>query len=136
MPRRERARQNGLMPKRVLVVDDHVDTVKTTVELFRAHGHEAKGCYNGKDALLAIRDFDPDAVVMDIAMPGINGWDAARTIRADYPGKRPLLIAITGKYKGAADRILTKLNGFDHCFLKPPEPAKLIELVESAPKRK
>jgi two-component system CheB/CheR fusion protein len=99
----------------VLVVDDQVDTVRTTVELFRD------------------RDLDPDAVVMDIAMPGITGWDAARTIGEDFPGKRPLLIAITGQYKGAADLILTKLSGFDHYFLKPPEPAKLIELVGSAP---
>ena len=121
------------MPKRVLVVDDHVDTVHSTVGMFRAHGHDARGCYNGKDALQAIRDFDPDAVVMDIAMPGSTGWDAARAIREAFPGKRPLLIAITGKYKGAADLILTKMNGFDHYLLKPAEPKTLVELVETVP---
>jgi len=120
------------MPKRVLVVDDHADTVKSTVAMLSAHGHEARGCYSGKDAVRAIREFDPDAVVMDIAMPGLTGWDVARAIRQEFPGKRPLLIAVTGEYKGAADLILTKMNGFDHYFLKPTEPAKLIELIETA----
>lgn len=87
------------MPKRVLVVDDHVATVETTVAFLRSHGHDAKGCYSGKEALQAVRDFDPDA-------------------------------AVTRKYKGAADLILTKMNGFDHYFLKPTEPAKLAELIE------
>lgn len=120
------------MPKRVLVVDDSVDIVESTVALFKAAGHDARGCYNGGDALQAIREFDPDAVVMDIAMPGVSGWDAARAIRQEFPGRRPLLIAVTGEYKGAADLILTKMNGFDHYFLKPTEPRKLIELIEAA----
>ena len=120
------------MPKRVLVVDDAVDIVQSTVAFLRASGYDARGCYNGKDALEAIREFDPDAVVMDIAMPGVSGWDAAREIRRQFPGKRPLLIAVTGEYKGAADLILTRMNGFDHYFLKPTEPAKLIELIEAA----
>ena len=119
------------MAKRVLVVDDHVDTVQSTVAVFRSAGYDAKGCYNAKDALQAIRDFDPDAVVMDIAMPGMTGWEAARTIRDEIPGKRPLLIAITGEYKGGADLIFTKMNGFDHYLLKPTEPARLIELIEA-----
>ena len=91
---------NGRMPQRVLIVDDHVDTVKTTVAR--------------------------------VAIAASSGWDAARTIRQDIPGKRPLLIAVTGEYKGAADLILTKMNGFDHYFLKPTEPAKLAELIENA----
>lgn len=120
------------MPKRVLVVDDNLDTVRSTVELFRTLGYDAKGCYSGTEALQTIREYDPDAVVMDIGMPGISGWDAARAIRHDFPGKRPLLIAVTGEYKGAADLILTRMNGFDHYFLKPAQPAKLIELIEAA----
>jgi len=119
------------MAKRVLVVDDHTDMVDSTVAFFRSVGYEAKGCYSGLDALQAIRDFDPDAVVMDIAMPGITGWEVARTIRDEIPGKRPLLIAITGEYKGGADLIYTKMNGFDHYMLKPTEPTKLIELIEA-----
>ena len=120
------------MPKRILVVDDHVDTVESTVTLLRELGHDARGCYSGKEAIEAIRDYDPDAVVMDLAMPGITGWDAARAIREEFPGKRPLLIAVTGQYKGAADLILTKMNGFDHYFLKPVEPANLVPLIEAA----
>ena len=120
------------MPKRVLVVDDHADTMHSTVTLLRTLGYDAKGCSDGGEAIRLVREFDPDAVIMDIAMPGISGWDAARRIRADFPGKRPLLIAVTGQYKGAADLILTRMNGFDHYFLKPAEPAKLAELIENA----
>ena len=120
------------MPKRVLVADDHADVVDSAVALLRTAGYEARGCYNGNDALQAIREFDPDAVVMDIAMPGMTGWEVARTIREEHPGKRPLLIAITGEYKGGADLIYTKMNGFDHYLLKPAEPTKLIELIEAA----
>lgn len=119
------------LPKRVLIVDDHVDTVTSAVELFRAHGYEAKGCYSGRDAIRSVQEYDPDAVIMDISMPDISGWEVARRIRERAPGKRPLLIAITGEYKGAADLIYSKMSGFDHYILKPADPDKLVELIEA-----
>ena len=118
-------------PKRVLIVDDHVENVDWAVKLFQAYGHEAKGCYNGRDAIRSVHEYDPDAVIMDISMPDITGWEAARAIRESIPGKRPLLIAVTGEYKGAADLMYSKMSGFDHYILKPADPEKLIELIEA-----
>ena len=118
-------------PKRVLIVDDNIDAVTTAVEFFRAIGHDATGCHNGRDAIRSVQEYDPDAVIMDISMPDITGWEAARTIRESFPGRRPLLIAVTGEYKGAADLMYSKMSGFDHYILKPADPQRLVELIEA-----
>ena len=87
----------GRKSLRVVVVDDNRDIVATTIALLRVVGHDAKACYDGKAVLPCIRDFDPDVVVMDIGLPGKSGWDAAREVRDAIPGKRPLLIGMSGE---------------------------------------
>ena len=118
--------------KRVLVVDDNKDMVATTVELLRAMGHEVRGCHDAVAAINCVDDFAPDVVVMDLAMPGISGWNAAQMIRERYP-KPPLLIAVTGEYRGGADRILSHVAGFDHYILKPAHPSVLEKMIAEAP---
>src|SRR4051794_28308070 len=83
---------------RVLVVDDNADIVLTTVELLKAIGHESMGCYNGMEAVECVRDYDPDVVITDIAMPAKNGWQAAQEIRAERGRRCPVLIAVSGQY--------------------------------------
>ena len=78
-------------------MDDNQDMVATTEALLHVHGHQTKGCYNGNDALDCVRSFDPDVVLLDIRLPGKSGWDVAQEIRKAYPGKRPMLIAVTGE---------------------------------------
>jgi CheY-like chemotaxis protein len=119
-------------PKRVLVVDDNKDVVDTTMELLRAMGHEVRGCTNAVDAINCVEEFAPDAVIMDLAMPGVSGWNAAQIIR-DRHAKRPLLIAVTGEYRGGADRILSHVAGFDHYVLKPAHPDVLEKMIAGAP---
>lgn len=114
---------------RVLVVDDDRDTVLTLLELIREEGHEAKGVYNGREAVQAIRDFDADAVIMDIAMPQHSGWDTARDIRGAIGPARPLLIALSGQYTKSADRVLSQLAGFDYYLTKPCDPNVLLALL-------
>jgi DNA-binding response OmpR family regulator len=116
---------------RVLVADDERDTVTTLTLLLRDEGYEVRTAYNGKDALRAVREFDPDAVVLDIAMPEVSGWDAAREIRRRCGSERPLLIAVTGKYSTAPDRILGALAGFNHYLLKPCDPGALLGVLAS-----
>jgi len=118
--------------KRVLVVDDNKDMVTTTVELLRAMGHEVRGCDNAVDAITCVDEFAPDVVIMDLAMPGVSGWNAAQMIRERYP-KPPLLIAVTGEYRGGADRILSHIAGFDHYILKPAHPSVLEKIIAGAP---
>ena len=114
---------------RVLVVDDDADAVSTLVALLREEGFEAQGALSGKGALAAIRDFDPDALFLDIALKDLSGWDVARQIRKDMGDARPLIVAITGQYKLASDRILAEMAGFNHYILKPYDPNALLRLL-------
>jgi len=99
------------------------------MELLREEGHEARGVYTGGDVMAAIESFDPDVVLLDIALPGKSGWTLAREIRGDRSEKRPLLVAISGVYKQAADQLLGKLAGFDYYILKPYDPGVLLALL-------
>jgi DNA-binding response OmpR family regulator len=116
---------------RVLVVDDERDTVVTLMALLADEGYQVRGVYKGRDALDATRDFDPDAVVLDLAMPDLSGWEVARVIRRKYGDERPLLIAISGRYKQAADKLLGTLAGFNHHMDKPYDPGRLLALLAS-----
>jgi len=126
---------NALSPAprslRVLVVDDERDTVLTLMELLRDEGHETRGVYTGRQALQAIRDLNADAVIMDIAMPEVTGWDTAREIREAIGAARPLLIALSGQYTKGADRVLSQLAGFDYYLTKPCDPNVLLALLTS-----
>jgi len=114
---------------RVLVVDDDRDTVLTLMAILRGAGYETKGVYSGKDALAVIRDFDPDVIVADIAMPNMTGWDVAREMRKQFPGDRPQLIAISGQYNQGADKILAQMTGFKYYLSKPCDPNVLLALL-------
>ena len=117
---------------RVLVVDDNRDLVETTVSLLRFAGHEATPCYRGDRVMECVRASDPDVIVMDIGLPGQSGWDAAREVRAAIPGRRPLLIGISGQFTRSADRVITEMAGFDYFLAKPADPKVLMTLVEKS----
>jgi DNA-binding response OmpR family regulator len=116
---------------RVLVVDDDRDMVDSLLALLETEGYNAKGIYSAGTILSDVRDFDPDVIIMDIGMPGRSGWDAAQDIRQHRPGKRPMLIAVTGQYPKDGDRILGDLSGYDHYFIKPFDTKVLLRLVAS-----
>ena len=98
--------------------------------LLRDEGHEVRGVYSGRQVLDAVRSFDPDVLVLDIAMPFLSGWEVARTIRTRAEGKRPMLIGISGAYMNPVDKLLSTVVGFDHYLLKPCSPNALIALLE------
>ena len=129
-------RQNALGRDalRVLVVDDNPDEVLTLVELLRDEGYDARGSHNGKDVLDHVRDFDPHAVLLDIGMPDLNGYEACRLIRSRYGSASPLLVAVTG-WKKPSDRMLAELAGFDHHVPKPYDPQLLLSLLKSLENR-
>jgi CheY-like chemotaxis protein len=128
----EPTRQRVRRALRVLIADDERDTVLTLTELLREEGHETHGVYDGNDVMPALREFDPDVVLLDISMPGMIGWDVARKIRQVCGQQRPLLIAISGVYKEAADQILGKLAGFNYYLAKPYDPSVLMTLLRDA----
>jgi DNA-binding response OmpR family regulator len=116
----------------VLVVDDNRDIVLTMMALLRSDGHDSKACYDGSEVLDCVKDYDPDVVLLDIGLPGENGWEVARRIRGIMPGTRPMLIAITGQYTKGADRILAQMNGIDYYLVKPADPKVLLSLLQQA----
>ena len=116
-------------PLRVLVADDERDTVLSLSMLLRNEGFEVKGVYRGAQVLDSLRTFDPDVVLVDIAMPDLSGFDVARAIREVCGAGRPKLIAISGRFKQGADRILSQLSGFNHHLGKPYDGQVLLELL-------
>lgn len=114
---------------RVLVVDDNPDTVVGLLHLLNHEGFDAQGADSGEQALFLLRSYDPDAVLLDIEMPGPNGWEVARQIRKMRGFARPLLIGITGVYTADPDHALAKMSGFDHYLPKPYELNNLLALL-------
>ena len=76
---------------RVLVVDDSRDAVLSAMMLLEDEGHEVRALYSGRHVVKVVQDFNPDAVLLDIAMPGVSGWEVARALREKL-GRRQLLI--------------------------------------------
>jgi len=113
---------------RILIADDDRDHVLTLAALLMDEGHEVREVYRGSEITRMAREFDPDVALIDISMPGMNGYDAAREIRQEFGKARPMLIAITG-WKQSSDRILAKLAGFDHHMPKPFDSKALIALL-------
>jgi len=113
---------------RVIVADDDRYHVTTLAALLIDEGHEVRELYRGSELVRMVREFDPDVALIDISMPGTNGYDAAREIRQEFGKQRPMLIAITG-WKQSSDRILARLAGYDHHVPKPFDPKELLELI-------
>jgi DNA-binding response OmpR family regulator len=113
---------------RILIADDDRDSVLTLVLLLRQEGHDVRGVHSGREVMTAVRDFEPEVVLLDIAMPHLSGWEVARAIREQF-GRRVTLIGISGKYNHSADNILSETVGFDHYVMKPYDPQALIALI-------
>lgn len=113
---------------RILVVDDSRDAVRSATMLLEEDGHEVRGLYSGRHVVKVVQEFNPDAVLLDIALPGLSGWEVARALREKL-GRRQLLIGISGEYKHSVDRILSEAIGFDHYLVKPYDPNELLALL-------
>jgi CheY-like chemotaxis protein len=114
---------------RILVADDDPDSVLTLTMLLREEGHEVRSVSSGRRVMGAVIDFDPDVVLLDIAMPGLSGWEVARTIRDRRGAERPMIIGVSGEYIRGPDRILAQILGFQHYLVKPYAPADLLALL-------
>ena len=136
IPRRGSAEESAAAaprPLRVLLADDDRDGAKTLCALLELEGYEVRSVHGGQEALDAAREFRPDAVLLDIGMPKISGYEAARRLRQRYGDDCPVLVAVTG-WKQASDRILASLAGFDHHVAKPYDPSALISLLAKTPR--
>ncbi len=103
---------------RVLVVDDNVDTAESLAMLLTAVGHEVQTRYTGPDGLASGLAFDPDVVLLDIGLPGMDGYEVAAKLRASPHGEGLTLVALTG-YGQESDKQRALASGFDAHLVKP-----------------
>jgi CheY-like chemotaxis protein len=115
---------------RLLVVDDNREHADTLALYLSTAGHQVRVAYDGLDAVAVATDFDPDAVLMDVGMPGLDGYGAARRMRAQPGGRRRVLVALTG-WGQSEDRRRSRAAGFDAHLVKPADPPALLALVDS-----
>jgi DNA-binding response OmpR family regulator len=131
VPDRRGAQQRQLSHAlRVIVADDDRDTLDTLAEILRNAGHTVHPIRTGRDVLPVVRIVRPDAIILDIAVPGMSGYAVAQEIRHSFTDvRRPLMIAISGMWKGDADRHIAQQVGFDHYLTKPCDPDELLRLL-------
>jgi CheY-like chemotaxis protein len=114
--------------RRILVVDDNVDAAESVVLILGLSGHQVRMAHTGPEALQVAAEFRPDVIVLDIGLPGINGYEVARRLRQEPAQANVLLIAMTG-YGQEDDRRRSSEVGFDHHLVKPVDPEVLANLV-------
>ena len=117
------------IPRRILVVDDNIDAARSIAKLFARLGHTIEVAYDGPAAITAAGAFKPEVILLDIGLPGINGYDTARALRDTY-GDQVLLIAVSG-YGQEEDRQKAKSAGFDHHLVKPFDTQELRDLMNA-----
>ena len=118
----------NVRPLRVLVVDDNVDTVLSFSMLLRASGHEVQTAHDGLAAVQAAINYRPDIVLLDIGLPGLNGYEVAKQIRQHPDLKHVVLVALTG-YGQDSDRHASGQAGFTHHLVKPARFEELQKIL-------
>ncbi|HEY0819965.1 MAG TPA: ATP-binding protein [Rhizobacter sp.] len=121
-------------PLHVLVADDNVDFATSLAELLRGAGHAVDVVHDGAAALETARRHPPEAALLDIGMPQLNGYELARRLKADPALQRTVFVAITG-WGQASDREEALKAGFDHHLTKPVDPALLAGLLAAVGQR-
>jgi CheY-like chemotaxis protein len=114
---------------RILVVDDLKDVTETMSLLFEALGHDTQVAADGRQAVDATNAFEPEIIFLDLDMPVLNGYDAARAIRAAPLAQQPFIVALTAA-TGMAVEVATRAVGFDFYLRKPADTNALLALVD------
>lgn len=116
---------------KILVIDDMRDIADSISSLLHSVGYETHAAYGGDEGLTGAADFRPDVVLLDIGMPGRDGHQVCREIRAQPWGRTMFIIAITG-WGQEADRRLSREAGFDEHLVKPVDASRLVDIIEQA----
>lgn len=118
------------MPLRILIVDDNADSADSLASLLELDGHVATPVYSAQDALDKVASTDVDAVVLDIGLPQMDGYEVARRIRQLDRGAGIRLIALSG-YGQKEDREKSEAAGFDDHLVKPADFAMLAAALDA-----
>ena len=120
----------GTSKHRLLVVDDNRDAAESMSMLLEMWGHDVAFAYDGPSALETAQQWQPEAVFLDIGLPGMDGYEVAARLRELPQAKGAVLIAITG-YGQEDDRVRSRQVGIDHHLIKPVAPDALRNLIDS-----
>lgn len=115
-------------PMRILVVDDNLDAAETMRHLLELLGHEVAVAHDGPAAVDAVAAFDPQLVFLDIGLPGFNGYEVARRLRASYGPACPAIVAVTG-WGAPGDVEHARAGGFDRHMTKPVDPRDVESVI-------
>ncbi|HEY1141210.1 MAG TPA: ATP-binding protein [Lysobacter sp.] len=116
-------------PRRILIVDDNREHADSLAHLLRLGGHQVTVVYDSYDALSVFTSVDPDVVLLDLGMPGMDGYELCRRIRATPAGREALILAVTG-WGQQTDRERSAESGFDGHLVKPVSPHEILERLE------
>ena len=130
-PSHREAEVPGERLARILVVDDNVDLARGLARLLEIRGHDVQVAYDGPTGLDKAKKSKPEVVLLDIGLPGMDGYQVAAHLRREEAVKDATLIAISG-YGQAEDLRLAKEAGFDHHLVKPIASADLFKLLEES----
>lgn len=117
-------------PQKLLVVDDNLDAAASLCELLKIWGHHVWMAHNGPDAIQTAQEIQPDAVLLDISLPGMSGYEVAARLHRDPALEGTWLIAMTG-YGREEDRRRAEAAGFKYHFTKPINLAQLRRTLAS-----
>jgi signal transduction histidine kinase/DNA-binding response OmpR family regulator len=118
----------GGRSRRILVVEDQPALSRVTVALLKKLGHDVRAAADGREALLAVREYRPEVVLLDIGLPGMDGYEVARCVRTEMGETAPVLVAMTGYSEHEIKRHSRKAE-FDHHLVKPADLGALRELL-------
>jgi CheY-like chemotaxis protein len=116
------------MEERILIVDDHPDVANALARLVTCLGYEAKAVYHGQTAIEEAARFAPDMVIIDLAMPGLDGHQTMQEIRRRSAGTHMIFVALTG-FAEADNKQRAYQNGFDFFVAKPMTLETLKDLL-------
>lgn len=119
-------------PGRIMVVDDNVDLAQGLGMLLSELGYQVDIVHDGQEAIKQARVHQPEVILLDIGLPGMDGYQVAKRLRANPAFARTLLIALTG-YSSQADHHRSREAGFDHHLVKPVKLERLCQLLASVP---
>jgi CheY-like chemotaxis protein len=125
--RSEETRDEGT-PRNILVVDDNVDAAEMLAAMLDLRGHGTRIAHDGREALLVAKQLHPDIIFLDIGLPGMDGYEVARHLRADPELAKATLVALTG-WGSEDDKRRAQESGFDVHLTKPVDVAVVDAVV-------
>jgi CheY-like chemotaxis protein len=113
---------------RILIAEDNQDAADSLAIILNLFGHHTQIALNGLDAVQMAHEYQPDVMLLDIGMPGLNGYEVARQLDGPLQEKKPLIIAVTG-YAAREDLLRSAEAGMSLHLIKPVDPYRLRDIL-------